>query len=54
MLAEIGRWLESEHARVLPKSPMGEAIGYARNQWAALCRYADVGFLEIDNGASEH
>jgi transposase len=53
ILEEIGKWLESEHVRVLPKSPIGEAIGYARNQWAALCRYIEVGFLEIDNGASE-
>jgi transposase len=53
ILEEIGKWLESEHTRVLPKSPIGEAIGYARNQWMALCRYVEVGFLEIDNGASE-
>lgn len=32
ILEEIGKWLESEHVRVLPKSPIGEAIGYARNQ----------------------
>jgi transposase len=53
VLEEIGKWLESEHSRVLPKSPIGEAIGYARNQWSALRRYVEVDFLEIDNGASE-
>jgi hypothetical protein len=37
----------------LPKSPIGEAIGYARNHWGALERYLEAGFLEIDNGASE-
>jgi hypothetical protein len=29
-------WLESEAVRrVLPKGPMGEALGYLRNQWSA-------------------
>ena len=32
---------------------MAEAIGYALNHWKALERYLEVGFLEIDNGASE-
>ena len=38
---------------MLPKSPIGEAIGYALNHWAALERPLDAGFLELDNGASE-
>ena len=38
---------------MLPKSPIGEAIGYALNHWAALIRPLEAGFLEIDNGASE-
>ena len=53
ILETIGRWLETEQPRVLPKSPIGEAIGYARNQWTALNRYLEAGYLEIDNGASE-
>jgi hypothetical protein len=32
---------------------MGEAIGYALNNKAALLRYTEQGFLEIDNNASE-
>src|SRR6266478_5253342 len=32
---------------------MGEAIGYALNHEAALMRYTEQGFLEIDNNASE-
>jgi RimJ/RimL family protein N-acetyltransferase len=32
---------------VLPKSPVGEAIGYALNNWAALARYTEAGFLAI-------
>lgn len=46
-------WIEKEHPRVLPKSPMAEALGYARNNWAALVRYTEAGFLAIDNNAAE-
>jgi transposase len=38
---------------VLPKSPMGVAIGYALGNRAALSRYIEAGFLQIDNNASE-
>jgi hypothetical protein len=37
----------------LPKGPMGEAVGYALNQWAALQRYLEDGRLAIDNNAAE-
>lgn len=37
----------------LPKSPLGEALTYTKNQWAALTRYPEDGRLEIDNNASE-
>jgi transposase len=46
-------WLEAEAPKVLPKSPIGEAIQYALNHWAALERPLDEGFLELDNGACE-
>jgi hypothetical protein len=39
VLEAIGRWLETERPHVLPKSPIGEAIGYACNQWTAWNRY---------------
>jgi transposase len=38
---------------VLPKSPMGQAIAYARTNWEALCRYTTDGDLAIDNNAAE-
>ena len=53
ILDAIHAWLAAERPRVLPKSPLGEAIGYALNHWAALIRPLEAGFLEIDNGASE-
>jgi transposase len=39
--------------QVLPKSPIGKAIGYAQGQWEALNRYADDGILAIDNNLAE-
>jgi transposase len=53
ILESIHTWLETERPKVLPKSPIGEAIGYAWNHWTALIRPWEAGFLEIDNGASE-
>ena len=53
ILDAIHAWLEGELGKVLPKSPIGEAISYALNHWNALIRPLEAGFLEIDNGASE-
>jgi transposase len=46
-------WLEAELPKVLPRSPIGEAIQYALNHWEALERPLEAGFLELDNGACE-
>jgi transposase len=46
-------WLDAQALEVLPKSPIGEAVDYARKQWTVLTRYLDDGSLEIDNSASE-
>jgi transposase len=46
-------WLEAEWPKVLPKSPIGEAIRYALNHWEAPERPLEAGFLELDNGACE-
>ncbi len=57
-LQQFKTWLESQQAQrggaVLPKSPMGQAIVYALNQWDALCVYTTNGDLTIDNNASEN
>jgi transposase len=39
---------------VLPKSPLGEALGYIRNQWKALNRFLEDGRLRIDNNGAEY
>jgi transposase len=53
ILAALGQWLEGVRERVLPKSPIASAITYTTNQWQALQRYTEAGFLTIDNNASE-
>jgi transposase len=53
LLESFGMWLDKQAVAVLPKSPLAEAVGYARNQWAALQVYTTAGFLEIDNNPAE-
>jgi transposase len=53
MLATIKGWLDKEKDLVLPRSPMAAAIQYTLNQWEALCRYCEAGWLDIDNNAAE-
>lgn len=53
VLNALGDWLLHQKRRVLPKSPIGQAISYALGNWQALCRYAKNGELTIDNSLSE-
>jgi transposase len=53
ILEKFHTWLQQQRADKLPKSPMGEALGYALNNWPALCRYTEAGFLAIDNNVAE-
>jgi transposase len=52
-LRDFADWLNAQAALVLPKSPIAQAINYARNHWQALLRFTEQGFLNIDNNASE-
>jgi len=50
----MGRWLHSDAAkRALPRSAIGEALGYLRNQWSALQVYLSDARIPIDNDQSE-
>jgi hypothetical protein len=40
--------------KLLPKSKLGRAIGYLRNNWQALKRFLSDGQLPIDNNEAEH
>jgi len=46
-------WLKYQTPRVLPKSALGQAIQYCRNQWDKLEAFLKDGRLEIDNNRSE-
>lgn len=53
VLNKFADWLAEEVPKALPKSKIGEAIGYATNQWPSLNRYVEDGRLKIDNGPAE-
>lgn len=46
-------WLDTESTQVLPKSLLGKAITYCKNQWNKLTAFLKDGRLEIDNNRSE-
>ena len=55
ILQEFRAWLDREDAggRLLPKSPIRAAFTYALNQWDALTRCVDEGYLSFDNNLAE-
>ncbi len=53
VLDKIEAYLSDLAPRALPKSTLGKAVTYARNQWGALRRYTEDGRLTIDNNVSE-
>jgi transposase len=54
ILTRIRQWLDQAAARVLPKGLLGQAVGYALNQWPTLITFLDDGHLEIDNNRAEN
>lgn len=46
-------WLREQTPKVLPKSALGKAIKYCRNQWDKLVVFLEDGHLEIDNNRAE-
>lgn len=46
-------WLNSLADAVLPKSALGTAVKYCRNQWPKLLRFLEDGRLELDNNRAE-
>ena len=46
-------WLDVQSASALPKLKLGEAVGYARNQWSSLIQYTGDGRVPIDNNDLE-
>ena len=54
LLTELHDWAEKEQYKVLPKSPIGKAIGYLLKQWKKLYRVIEDGRLELDNNRIEN
>lgn len=53
VMKDLHDWLVAHAPTVLPKSPLGEAFGYALSNWAALNTFVEHGILEADNNVSE-
>lgn len=53
VLQSLRHWLDELQRRILPNSPLGQAIRYVRNQLAALCVFVADGDLAIDNNEAE-
>jgi transposase len=53
ILAELHPWLTALAGRMLPKSPVGQAIHYVLPRWEGLTRYCEDGALAIDNNLAE-
>lgn len=54
VLRRLEHMLRHWQPQVLPKSLLGEAIGYTLGRWEALCRYVAHGQVEIDNNLIEN
>jgi transposase len=53
ILTDFKTWLDVQALAVLPKSALGEAVGYTLRHWDALCRYTEAGYLEASNNFAE-
>lgn len=53
LLNEFKEWLDKSAEQVPPKSAIGKAISYSRNQWHTLTVYVEDGHLAIDNNRAE-
>ena len=54
VIERLHRALEKLRSRYLPKSLMGEAIGYALRHWPTLVGFLEHGEVEIDNNLVEN
>ena len=54
ILQTFGKWMKEEYVKVLPKSSIGNALGYSIERWEELCIYSTDGKLNIDNNPVEN
>ena len=48
ILAQLKSWLDKTQSQVTPQSVLGKAVNYLASNWSRLERYAEAGFLPID------
>lgn len=53
VMHRLRTWLFDQQGRHAPKSPMGDAVRYALNQWNTLTTFLDDARIPVDNNASE-
>jgi hypothetical protein len=53
VMEQIKEHVARYRVEVLPKSPMGKALGYFENQWTCLSTFLDDGAIPIDNNSVE-
>jgi hypothetical protein len=55
ILNRFREWMDEELAsnKILPKSIIAKAFTYTTNQWLALCRYVEQGYLSMENNVAE-
>lgn len=53
ILQELQKWLDQQHHQVIPKSPIGKAVQYARQHWHGLTTYCKYPYTFIDNNPIE-
>jgi len=54
LMSELHDWAQKEQYKILPKSPIGKAIGYLLNQWKKLHQVLEDGRLQLDNNKIEN
>src|SRR5690606_10394793 len=50
---KLKRWLDDNAPKHPPRSPMGKAFTYAKNNWTELGRFLEDAAIPLDNNASE-
>ena len=54
ILKTLKEWMRAEYGKVLPKSPIGQAIAYCLPRWEKLSIYTTNATLNIDNNPVEN
>ncbi|SEJ45422.1 IS66 C-terminal element, partial [Azotobacter beijerinckii] len=53
ILAQLRAWLEKTQPQVTAQNALGKAVNYLASNWSRLVRYAEAGYLPVDNNAAE-